>query len=263
MIGMMILEKRKIWLAGIVLTLVLSGSLSAGPGFGKILAPASASFSVWTDSPAERFNGYWSSMTSSHKPGWKSPGKAALLSFLLPGLGEYYVGARGWTRFFLGMEAAALASWYGNVWYAGQLETEYQTYAAQDAGVHPEGKDLQYWTAIGKYDDLYTYNEQRQRDRDFAALYPESDEYYWQWDAHENRLTYDRKRLDANQWASYEVYFQLAVVLNHIVSGINAMRLARRHNRQLENATSWRFQLESAPPGSGQGYYGIRLSRRF
>ncbi len=262
---MMKIIKNLHWRCAIVLLFLPLFTLTAQEGFRAALTGSSSvpPAGITAPTPGKRFTGYGQNLSASHRPGWKSPGKAALLSFLLPGLGEYYVGAKNWARVFLGLEAAALISWYGNVWYANRLEKDYQAYAAQHAGVRSAGKDLAYWTAVGKYDDIYAYNDQRERDRNFAELYPETDEYYWKWDAHQNRLTYDGKRLDANRWHSYEVYFQLAVVLNHLVSGINAIRLARRHNKGLPVETSWHLQLESAPPASGNGYYGLRFTRRF
>ncbi len=193
----------------------------------------------------------------------KSPGKAALLSFLLPGLGEYYVGAKGWAMFFVGTEIAALSGWLGNEWYAARLEKEYKVYAVQHAGVNRSGKNVAYWSAIGKYDDIYAYNDQRERDRNFAAMYEESSFYFWQWDSHNNRLTYDTKRLHANAIEANTVYFQLAVVLNHLVSGINALRLARQHNKRLAKSSAWHLKLETPPYHTESGFYGIRLFRTF
>ncbi len=194
---------------------------------------------------------------------YKAPGKAFFLSLILPGMGEYYVGASSYTPYFIGMEILAGLGWYGNNWYAGRLEDEYMAFAVQHAGVNGEHKDLKYWSSIGKYDDLYGYNEQRERDRNFEAMFDETPEFFWQWDSKTNRLEYDRRRLHANSILNQEVYFQLALVLNHLVSAVNALRLARRHNRQLEQTRAWQFRFESTSPAGSRSYLGLRLVRRF
>ncbi len=191
----------------------------------------------------------------------KSVGRAFFMSLVLPGAGEYYMGRKSQAFMFLGFEVLAWSGLLANQLYSDHLKDEYKTFAGQHAGVQPAGKDLQYWIDIGKYDDIYSFNEQRRRDRYFDAIYDETPANYWKWDSRDNRFRYDGKRLRANEIASQDVYFYAAVLLNHLVSGINAMRLARKHNRTV--STAWHMQFESYKFTDNSNYFGMRFSRQF
>jgi len=191
-----------------------------------------------------------------------APGKAALLSLILPGAGEYYAGQGNYTAFFLTSEVLGWAALFANQYYYRHLVSEYKTFARGHAGISPGGKSDRFWTDIGKFDNIYDYNTQRERERLFDELYELTPDNMWQWDSHENRLTYDGKRLHANDIDNQRVYFQLAIVLNHLVSGINALRLARRHNRQIkEQKVSLR--MDAYRESDWSHYVGFNLNIRF
>lgn len=196
-------------------------------------------------------------------PEFKSVGKALLLSLILPGAGELYMGSKGFATFFLSTEIIAWTGLVGNQLYARHLEDEYKTYAVQHARVYRSGKDKQYWIDIGKYNDIYEFNEQRRRDRYFDAIYEENEINYWMWDSRSHRFRYDGKRIRANEIAGQDVYFYAAVMLNHLVSGINAMRLARKYNSRLQNRLDWSLNVDSYRDHPGSAYLGLRLNTTF
>lgn len=164
----------------------------------------------------------------------KSVGKAFFYSLLLPGMGEAYVGNTTYTKIFLSLEVVGWAFLLGNYQNVSWLQKDYKNFANQHANISKDSKDAQYWIDIGKYDNIYEYNEQRRRDRDVAAIYDENDIYYWNWDSFSNRLDYDGRRIHAKDLENDDVYYIGAIVLNHIVSAINALRLAKAHNRNLK-----------------------------
>ena len=131
----------------------------------------------------------------------KSPGKAFFYSLLLPGAGQYYAESSNSAVLFLGAEALLWLGLVGNNLYADHLVEEYKTFAVQHAGVWNAGKDNEYWAVIGKYEDIYSYNEQRRRERRFDEVYDENAFYYWNWDSKTNRYEYDRSRLQAHEIA--------------------------------------------------------------
>lgn len=191
----------------------------------------------------------------------KSVGKAFFFSLLLPGSGQYYMGRNTAAGVFFAAEVFSLVGLLANNAYSDFLVKEYRTFAVHHAGVQKSGKDHQYWSDIGKYDDIYAYNEQRRKDRNFAVLYDENQENYWSWDIHQNRIDYDAKRLHANAVAQKNVYFQLAVVVNHLASAIHAMYIARKHNKGLQQ--SWNIQLDTYGFTPAQRYIGFNLTRFF
>ena len=194
--------------------------------------------------------------------GQKSAGLAFLMSLALPGTGEFYMGRRGQTIAFLTSEILLWTGLSLNSMYADHLVDEYYTYAVQHADVNLNDKDKQYWVDIGKYDSIYEFNEQRRRDRYFDAIYLNEDENFWLWDTKENRLRYDGNRLRANEIASQDVYFFASIVLNHLISAVNSLRLARKHNRLLGEKANWSLGVNSYKIES-KHYYGLKFSTSF
>lgn len=256
------------------LLLILIGSLSARltaqispavPFAEKSLLSEINSFEAPESNQRPSHNNRFT-LTADFKPdfvGQKSVGLALLMSLALPGAGEFYMGQRGQGTFFLSSE---IVIWSGLVLsnlYAGQLKDETYVYAAQHAGVLNNGKDKQYWIDIGKYNSLYEFNEQRRRDRFFEDIYPENAHYNWFWDEENNRLRYDGKRIRANEIANQDVYFYASILLNHLVSGINAMRLARKHNRKLIEEANWSLRFKAHSQENRNKYYGLDFSTSF
>jgi len=132
----------------------------------------------------------------------------------------------------------------------------------QHASVQRKNKDGRFWSDIGKFDDIYTYNAKRQRQRDFTVLYDENNENYWKWDSYDSRYNYDSKRLHANDIDGKKVYYQLAVVVNHLASAIHALYTARKHNKATQQS-SWDMHLDTYGFQTANRYAGIGLVKRF
>jgi hypothetical protein len=176
----------------------------------------------------------------------KSVSKAFFYSLLLPGLGEAYVGRYGYTRVFLSLEIIGWSLFTANRINVASREQDNRNFAVQHAGINRQGKDDQYWIDIGKYNDIYLFNEQRRRERDINALYQEDAINYWRWDSYANRLNYDQQRIEAREIERQEVFIVGAIVLNHLVSAINALRLAKAYNRNIDQL-SWYFNFDYSP----------------
>lgn len=192
----------------------------------------------------------------------KSPGKAFFFSLLLPGSGEYYAGARKSAAYFAAAEVLLWAGMFANDAYQRRLVDDYKTYAVTHASVDRSNKGYQYWIDIGKYDDIYSFNEQRRQDRYFEALYEENQANYWMWDSKDNRLTYDENRLHANKVAIRAVYFQAAAMLNHFVSAIHAMYRVRQFNKR-ETETAWNLHFDTPTLGFGETAFRANFSLSF
>jgi len=164
----------------------------------------------------------------------KSPSRAFFSSLILPGLGEAYMGEDFQSKLFLGLELVGWGLVIANVINVNMRESDYQNYAIMHATVSGNAKDDQYWIDIGKYDSIYDYNEQRRRERDLGAIYPETRGNFWQWDANANRLNYDAYRIETREVENSRLYFFAGIALNHLLSAVNALRLANAHNRRLD-----------------------------
>jgi TM2 domain-containing membrane protein YozV len=194
--------------------------------------------------------------------GQKSTGLAFFLSLALPGSGEFYMGRRTQTAWFLTTEILLWTGLAANSLYTDHLVEEYRIYAIQHASVNRDSKDKQYWMDIGKYNSIYDFNEQRRRDRYFDEIYLDEEANFWLWDSKENRLKYDESRLRANEIANQSVYFFASIVLNHLISAVNSLRIARKHNRELANKANWSLGIRSYKIESKR-YYGLNFSTSF
>jgi len=179
-------------------------------------------------------------------PERKSASRAFFSSLLLPGTGEAYVGEKTQSKVFLGIEIVAWGLVVANMINVNMRQDDYKNFAVQHASVVRNGKGDQYWIDIGKYDTIFEYNEQRIRERDIDALYPEDRFWYWTWDNTENRFFYDSKRIETRETEQKRLYFFAAIALNHLVSAINALRLANSYNRELDEL-SLKFNIDYNP----------------
>jgi hypothetical protein len=166
----------------------------------------------------------------------KSKTLAFFLSLVLPGSGEFYVNRFDVGKYFVIAEGGMWLSLWGFDYYGNFQRESYINYAKTIGGVNPEGKDSRYWAVIGNYLSIQDYNNEKLLNREFNLLYDEN-YYYWNWNTNQERKKY------RNLWLSSESAFNnkqfpiALIVINHIVSAINAAILANRYNRSLENET--------------------------
>ena len=212
--------------------------------------------------PAKNPLNFYQQNDTPEMVGQKSTGLAFFLSLALPGSGEFYMGRRTQTAWFLTTEILLWTGLAANSLYTDHLVEEYRIYAIQHASVNEEGKDKQFWMDIGKYNSIYDFNEQRRRDRYFDAIYLDEEANFWLWDSKENRLKYDESRLRANEIANQSVYFFASIVLNHLISAVNSLRIARKHNRDLAEKANWSLGIRSYKIES-KHYYGLNFTTSF
>ena len=153
-------------------------------------------------------------------------------SLVLPGWGEYSLDNQIRGRIFVLSETVLLLAILGSYSVAQRQETEYKAYAAEHAGIDPIGKDRQFWVDIGNYSSLFTFNEEHLRWRDFNALYEDNDTWAWAWDSSNNRERFENTRISSDTWRLRGSFLIGGVVLNHIVSAIDALYLSKISNIQ-------------------------------
>ena len=153
-------------------------------------------------------------------------------SLVLPGWGEYSLDNQIRGRIFVLSETVLLLAILGSYSVAQRQETEYKAYAAEHAGIDPIGKDRQFWVDIGNYSSLFTFNEEHLRWRDFNALYEDNDTWAWAWDSSNNRERFENTRITSDSWRLRGSFLIGGVVLNHIVSAIDALYLSKISNIQ-------------------------------
>ena len=156
----------------------------------------------------------------------------ALKSLVLPGWGEYSLDNQIRGRIFVLSETVLLLSILGSYSVAQREETEYKAYAAEHAGIDPTGKDRQFWVDIGNYSSIFAFNEEHLRWRDFNSLYEDNDTWAWIWNSGNNRERFENIRIASDSWKKRGSFLIGGVVLNHIVSAIDALYLSKILNIQ-------------------------------
>ncbi len=195
--------------------------------------------------------------------GTKSVAKAVLFSAVIPGAGQLYAGSYLKTVGFMAIEAA---SWYMYLHYNKQgkdLEDKFERYADThwseekywdwiahksglprndlaglrawehdhfSHGLH-EQKDQQYYEMIGKYDQFnYGWD-------DVDASLIGEDIPYWRNNRSANRLLYEDMRKDSNDAFKNATTGVTIVIVNHILSTLDATWTVKRHNNQMAQAS--------------------------
>ncbi len=188
-----------------------------------------------------------------------SANKNVLFSLLLPGAGQWNMGYSGRGKFFLGTDFLLWVSFFGSQAYAGVIRDNYQSFAAVHAGTHNPDKNDQYWIDVGSSDNLYSHNTAKLRDRNVKGLYPETDQYYWQWDSDDSRKTYNNLRVREHDWENRATFVIGALILNRVVSAVDVIRIIRKEKRESQNRMS-RLFFTYLPHQSGMNSFKLNVT---
>ena len=172
----------------------------------------------------------------------KSVGLGILYSLLLPGMGELYADSYGTGKYFTIADGILWGTLIGMSAYSNWQEDSYKSYAATRAGVINENKDEDYYANIGDYTSVYTYNDQKALERNFDEMYDEETSF-WKWSSTEERRSY-RDMWNSSETASNNIRFVVGgLILNRVISAINAARSVSAYNKSLEEEVSWNFSV--------------------
>jgi hypothetical protein len=142
-------------------------------------------------------------------------------------------------QIFLGSEGLLWATFFAFRAYGHWKEVDYQRYAVAHAGITREGKDYDYYVAIENYTDIRSYNEAKLQQRAVEDMYPEDEFYSWEWDSEASREDYERMRVASDRAYRRSIFVVGGIVINHIISGIDAIRLARKGKAAEVSSTQW------------------------
>ncbi|MEW5994150.1 MAG: hypothetical protein AB1744_07115, partial [Candidatus Zixiibacteriota bacterium] len=168
-------------------------------------------------------------------PGSKSVFQAGLYSFLLPGMGEYYVGHRRKAQVFWTAEALTWIGFIGFRTYGNWKNDDLIDFAAARAGADLEGKDDFFLDMVGFYDDIDQYNALGRATDPERPYYQDTPEYHWRWQSRDDREIYRHlKNRSREAYRRADFMIGLAIV-NRVVSVIDAVRDARRTQRRMKS----------------------------
>ncbi len=189
----------------------------------------------------------------NEKPTKKNAGLAILYSLLLPGMGELYAGGYESGKYFTIAEGVLWATYLGVDAYGTWQKNNYKAFASSFGGILPDDKDADFYANIGVYLDINQYNRDKLLSRRFKELY-EEDTHFWKWESNEQRREYREMWVSSETAVNNLRFIAGALVLNRLISAINAVRITAAYNKKLANDMTWNinFGLEeynSIPTG--------------
>lgn len=197
-----------------------------------------------------------------------SKSKAVFLSLLMPGAGHFYLDEKGRGEVFIGAEIVSWAGVAAFQIYGNWKEDDYKDYAVKHAGIDPDGKGDEFYRNLTFYDSRMDYNTAGRVIDPGDPYYPNTTEYYWDWDSDASRSLYRGMRNDSETAYRNRDFMIGVAIFNRIIAGIDAFRLARKkiHNRveQFGGDLGKDIKLAvKANPFGSNPKVEIKLSRRF
>ncbi|MCK5127458.1 MAG: hypothetical protein KAR42_14475 [candidate division Zixibacteria bacterium] len=191
--------------------------------------------------------------------------KGLLLSFLLPGAGEYYAGAKTRGQIFMGVEAAIWTGFIGYQVYGNWKEDDYKRIATAHADVNHDGKDDVFYDMIGFYSNRTEYNQFGRLFYPDRPYYADNDSYYWQWDSEARRLEYKRLKEDSKTALRNSTFMLGLALANRVVSAIDTYRTIKSANKKIKSITQLgEYHLEVSPKVfSDNPTVTVTLTRKF
>ncbi len=164
----------------------------------------------------------------------KSVAKAAVLSALLPGLGEYYVGHRTKAKFFFGAEALTWIGFFAFRTYGGWKEDDFIRFAGERASANLADKDEEFQDWVGFYmsiDEFNTLGRVGDPDRPYLEDTPDN---HWRWLSVSDQEAY-RDLKNSSREAYRRSNFMIGVaIVNRVISVIDAVRDAKRSRSRID-----------------------------
>ncbi len=191
----------------------------------------------------------------------KSGTLAFLYSFLIPGMGELYINRYDVGLYFTAAEGALWLGLSGLNYYGNWQRDNYKDYAAVHAGIDLANKNENYFATISSYLNINDYNTEKYLNREFHKVL-DVNTHSWNWPSNDARKKY-RSMWVSSESAFNNIRFAAAmIIVNHLVSAINAVILTNKYNRGLESdGLSIRTGLEKNYFGGID--YKLNLTTRF
>jgi hypothetical protein len=192
----------------------------------------------------------------------KNTGLAIVYSLLLPGMGELYAEAYDSGVYFTIADGVLWGTYIGIDVYANWQKDRYVAYAQSNAGISTINKDDLYYATIGEYQNIEEYNDEKAFERNFGDMY-NTNTYFWKWNTNEERKSY------RNMWVSSEQSFNNlrfvvgALILNRVVSAINAVRLVSKYNNNLNQEVGWNVSVGVQNYPDNSSSYNINFITSF
>ena len=172
----------------------------------------------------------------------KSTGLAIIYSLLLPGMGELYADSYSSGKYFTIAEGALWGIFIGMNSYANWQRDRYKSFAASDGGVDLSDKDADYFSNISQFISIDEYNNTKALERNFDEMYNTST-HYWNWGSTAERRTYRSMWISSEQTFNDVRFVVGALIVNRIISAVNAVRLVSAFNKRTSEEMGWNVSV--------------------
>lgn len=163
------------------------------------------------------------------RTGRKSALKAGLLSFVVPGAGQWYLGAKKRSSYYFAAEGAIWGSFAAFSIYSDWKDDDARRLGESRAGAQLEGKDDQFLDLVGFYESVDEYNTLGRIIEPTRPYYlPTDPSTYWRWESNDDRETFKQLKNQSREATRRAEFMLGAAILNRIVSTIDAVFTARR-----------------------------------
>ena len=150
-------------------------------------------------------------------------------SLIIPGWGEYSLNQIQRGKLFIVTETLLWIGMGGSLIGSRIEKNTYQSIAREHAGISKGDKPRQFWVDIGNYNNKDDFIAEHLRWRDFDAIEAYKDKKWdWDWDSSAQQKFFEKKRVKSDQLLLAGKFLIGGIVLNHIISGIDALFLSRR-----------------------------------
>ena len=169
-------------------------------------------------------------------------------SLMIPGWGEYSLNEQKRGNFFVFTESLLWIGMGGSFLGSNLEKNTYEAIAMEHGGISSGDKPRQFWIDIGNYDSREDFIAEHLRWRDFDAIETYEDpEWDWNWVSKSDKKYFESKRVRSDRLLLMGKFFIGGIVLNHIISGIDALYLSRKNS---ENGIQFSiFPIHSLPDG--------------
>lgn len=172
----------------------------------------------------------------------KNTGLAIVYSLLLPGMGELYADSYDSGIYFTIADGVLWGTFIGMNVYANWQKDRYISYAQTNGGITTQGKDEDYYATIGEYLNIDQFNDEKAFERNFNEMY-DTEKYFWKWNTSEERKNYRSMWVSSEQTFNNVRFVVGALLLNRVISAINAVRLVSRYNNNINEELGWNVSL--------------------
>ncbi|MFA6977812.1 MAG: hypothetical protein WC209_00700 [Ignavibacteriaceae bacterium] len=179
-------------------------------------------------------------------PAKKNIAVAILYSALLPGMGELYADNYESGKYFTITDVALYGVYFGVNTYGDWKKENYKSFAQTYGGVASIGKNDDYFATIGNYKNIDQYNDEKALEQRFTEMF-DKNIMNWKWENETQRRQYRGMWLSSQRAYNNLQFVVGAMLVNRLVSIINAVRSVVAYNKNLQQQTSWNIYFDANP----------------